>query len=51
MGLFVSYKGVHVNPGNVAAVSKTKNLRTIKEMRAIFEPIGFLEDSSEISQR
>ena len=41
LGHIVSNKGVEVDPEKVAAVSKMKNPRTIKELRAILGLVGF----------
>ena len=41
MGHLVSNKGVEVDPEKVAAVSKMKSPRTIKELRAILGLVGF----------
>ena len=41
LGHIVSNKGVEVDPEKVAAVSKIKSPRTIKELRAILGQVGF----------
>ena len=41
LGHIVSNKGVEVDPEKVAAVSKMKSPRTIKELRAILVLVGF----------
>ena len=41
LGHIVSNKGIEVDPEKVAAVSKMKSPRTIKELRAILGLVGF----------
>ena len=54
LGHIVSNQGVEVDPQKVAAVSKTKSPRTIKEFRALSGLVGFyrifLQDFGKIAE-